>query len=57
MNQEALLKTLHERIRLRLGKAADELYDPDFTLDSDGLDQAERHGIMVALAIVTEESV
>lgn len=44
------------KISKRIVKRADDAYNPnDEPDDSDGLDQAERDGLMQALAIVEEE--
>ena len=48
---EELLKRISERIN----KLADETFDEDEAIDSDGLDQAERDGMLQALAIVEDE--
>lgn len=43
------------RIRMRLIRLADEAFDPSQEIDSDGYDQAEREGIMMALSAVEDE--
>lgn len=46
---------LYERVRVRIERAAREAFDPATAQDSDGLDQAQREGLMQALEIVAEE--
>jgi hypothetical protein len=43
------------RIERRLLALADEAFDEEEAVDSDGTDQAERQGILSALAVVREE--
>ena len=50
MSQAALA-----RIERRLARMADEAFDPEEAVDSDGCDQAEREGILRALGVVREE--
>lgn len=44
-----------ERLRTKLQDLADEAFDPEEAVDSDGYDQAERNGILNALEIVEAE--
>jgi hypothetical protein len=46
---------LETRIRSRIVKLADEVFDEEAAIDSDGTDQAERSGLMQALVIVEDE--
>lgn len=48
-------RRLLARIERRIQEAADEAFDYDDAIDSDGLDQAQRDGLLQALQIVQEE--
>jgi hypothetical protein len=49
------MSELFRRIEERLQELADEAFDPEEAVDSDGSDQAERNGILNALEIVQDE--
>ena len=49
------MSEVKERIIARLEKLADEAFDPEDAIDSDGTDQAMRDAFHVAIGVVREE--